>query len=659
MRWKTDSLAVKREISSNYLGDEDPSADLSRRADRRYSSRSSLIALSLILVTSSIIDHSSPFLFTRQVDCLASKALNTASLILSTNRRALCLPMASTRSDTASIEELRHAPSEAIHAAAGERPTQTAAIGPDADDASDASSTTKNGGDSDGVQQQLPQEDKQRQQTYQREGVSTPVLNEKSDASIATPKTAVLPRATTFGSTFTTLTTASSTFGLLSTAPACDIPESTPPDRVTLVKAGKGDGYVPQSNKLKNDLYRAVGFLELANAGDFAANVWNSYPVPVYATVFMAVGATFAGIMSVYALLDSRRAFRNVKFLYKQRRELKEARARRAAKSLPTKDLDVLLSVIYRELGTEGVNRWALNMFMGVGAVLICVGTYLAIAGANPGIFLASNLLSGYIGNAPIAIFGAINSCWAFYIFCKAQGHINAAAKAIPGTPSLALIKRRSRNVQIYTSINGTATIVGGVGSMITATQWWGYVILIPVILASVFCNYWWRTRAGYSRKDLVPSGLSIMSVDELSTALEFAARAQVKIREQKKTPINSFVSDTSSLRSILTFIQEQELFEPFCMRLVKDADLRTTTGYPNNPTEIAIQVDSLLNLPKDCHPAIIQIAQDTVRKIGSNHFKYRESYAAELLGTYLAISQQEAKRREKTRSRSEKSRRR
>ncbi|PON24710.1 hypothetical protein TGAM01_v206218 [Trichoderma gamsii] len=573
--------------------------------------------------------------------------------------------MASTHSNTASIEEPRRAPSEPIDAAAGERQTQTSAAGTDAvcaDKASNASSITKNGGDSDGVQQQLPQEDKQRrhpeiqqqQQIYHREGVSTPVFNEKSDASIATPKTAVLPRATTFGSTLTTLTAASST-GLLSAPPACDIPESTPPDRVALVRAKRGDGYVPQSNQLKNDLYRAVGFLELANAGDFAANVWNEYPVPVYATVFMAVGATFAGVMSVYALLDSRRAFRNVKFLRKQRRELKEARACRAAKSLPTRDLDVLLSVNFRELGTEGVNRWALNMFMGVGAVLICVGTYLAIAGANKGIFLASNLLSGYIGNAPIAIFGATNSCWAFYILCKAQGHINAAKKAIPGTQSLALIKRRSRNVQIYTGINGTATILGGVGSMITATRWWGYVILIPVILASVFCNYWWRTRAGYSRRDLVPYGLSIFSVDELSTALEFAARAEAKIKEQKKTPINSFVSDPSSLRSVLTFIQEQELLEPFCLRLVQDAGLRTTIGCPNSPAEIEITVDSLLNLPKESHPAIIQIAQDTVRKIGSNHFKYRERYAAELLGTYLAISRQEAKKRDKKKSQSEK----
>ncbi|KAL7947481.1 hypothetical protein V8C42DRAFT_317913 [Trichoderma barbatum] len=578
--------------------------------------------------------------------------------------------MASAQSDTASIEELRHVPSGPVDGVTAEKAAQRAVISTDAD-ASDAG--TKNADPaaipqeddrrndarqplSHETDEQQHQQEKEQQHIPRRGGTRTPALNEKIDASITVPKAVVLPRAGTFSSTLTTLTAASSSFGLLSTAPACDIPESVPEDRVTLVKADKGDDYVPQGSKLKNNLYPAVGFLELANAGDFAANVWNKYPVPVYATVFMAVGATFAGIMSVFALLDSRRAWRNVQFLRKQQRELKEARASRVAKSQPTRDLDVFLSVVYRELGTEAINRWGLNLFMGAGAVLICIGTYLAIAGANDAIFLASNLLSGYVGNAPIAVFGTINTCWAYYIFCKAQGHINAASKAIPGTRAMALIRRRSRNVQIYAALNGTATLVGGAGSMVTATRWWGYVMLIPVILASLFCNYWWRTRAGYTRRDLVPAGLSAMNVEELSTALEFASRAETKMREQKKTPINSFVSDPTSLKDILAYIQEHDLLEPFCERLVKDEALRKTIGYPNNPAEIEVDILSLLALPEHQHPAIIQVAQDTVRKVGSKHFKYRERYAAELLGTYLAISQHEAKHREKARHQSEKS---
>ncbi|PTB62612.1 hypothetical protein BBK36DRAFT_147694 [Trichoderma citrinoviride] len=477
---------------------------------------------------------------------------------------------------------------------------------------------------------------------------TTPVAVSQGDA-------VVLPRACTLSSTGTTLSNTSYSLGLLPVSHSCDVPESIPPDRATLVKAEKGGGYVCKGTRLKNDLYRAVGLLELANAGDFAANVWNKYPVPVYAIVFMVVGATFAGIMSVFAILDARRAWRNVTFLRQQYRELKEARERRAAKAQPTTDLDVLLSVVYRELGTEGINRWGLNLFMGVGAVLIALGTYLALGGQNDAIFLASNLLSGYVGNSPIAAFGAVNTCWAYYIFCKAQGHVNAASKAIPGTRAMALIRRRSRNLQVYTAINGTATFVGGVGSMITATRWWGYVILIPVIMSAVFCNHWWRTRAGYTRRDLVPYGMCVMKPDELSTALDFASRAPRKIKEYKKTPINAFVSDPTSLQDVLTFIQEYELLEPFCERLVKSKDLRRVLGCSGKPDEIKIDISSLLDLPKDQHPAIIQVAQDTVRKVGPVHFQYRERYAAELLGTYFVVLKHEAKNGEKARVQSEK----
>src|ERR1700743_1635018 len=59
----------------------------------------------------------------------------------------------------------------------------------------------------------------------------------------------------------------------------------------TFVK--KGGRYVPAKRaRLLNNLLAGVGFLELANAGDFAANVFNQIPVPAYAAALMAVGGT-------------------------------------------------------------------------------------------------------------------------------------------------------------------------------------------------------------------------------------------------------------------------------------------------------------------------------------------------------------------------------
>ncbi|KAK5988594.1 hypothetical protein PT974_10080 [Cladobotryum mycophilum] len=418
--------------------------------------------------------------------------------------------------------------------------------------------------------------------------------------------------------------------------------DSTPgSERVTLVR--RKDGYVLQEKpKLEHNLFMAVGFMELANACDFAANVWNKEPVPLVATIFMAIGGTVAGTFSLFAFRDAQLAWRNVCFLRQQRRELHEERARllKEAPEGSVVDLDVLLDVSYRELGTEVIGRWTLDVFMGVGAVLISIGTYMALGGRNKTVYLISNILSGYLGNAPVALFGLFNSFWAIYIWLKVQSHVNAAAEAMPGTRAAALVKRRSRNVQTYCTINGTATILGGVGSMITSTRWWGYVILIPVILSSIFCNFWWRWRVGYARHDLLGGGMHGMNVDELGTALEFAARAEISVREQATAPLNGLVSDATSLDHVLRFLEEHELLEPYCLRLANDAKLRAAIcgDDSSDAVEMTLGAPSLLAVPESAHPAMITAAQDLIRETGSEHFKHRERYTAELLGSYLCI---------------------
>lgn len=57
------------------------------------------------------------------------------------------------------------------------------------------------------------------------------------------------------------------------------------------------------------------GFMKLANAGDFVANMWNDVPVPLCTIVFMAIGATVATVLCVFTFRDSRLACRNVRFL--------------------------------------------------------------------------------------------------------------------------------------------------------------------------------------------------------------------------------------------------------------------------------------------------------------------------------------------------------
>jgi len=404
---------------------------------------------------------------------------------------------------------------------------------------------------------------------------------------------------------------------------------------VRLVKEKDGQWALAKDGRLVNNLSWVVGFMELANAGDFAANVWNIIPVPVYAIVFMAIGGSVAGFLSIFAFRDAKRAFYNVKYLKAHRKHLLQEKHALEARSECTMDTDVILAINFRELGTEIIARFVMDILMGFGAVLICIGTFLAIDGADSSVYLASNLLSGYIGNTPIALFGLINSSWAGFIFAKAQGHVRASRSVLGQCTATKLVIRRARKVQLFTVVNGTATILGGVGSMITATRWWGYVILIPVIISSLFCNIWWRKMLGYTRSEGHPAIIK----DELIYSLEFAARAEVKgTHDPEKLP--AWCAEMpSTLADMLEYLCRHSLFHQFCAEIITNEDIcQALGGNTADPgAELCITPTNILTLPIELHPTLL----DSAKRIGSEpspeHFRNRHRYLAEVLGTYCS----------------------
>lgn len=420
-----------------------------------------------------------------------------------------------------------------------------------------------------------------------------------------------------------------------STEPALHPPANR---TVRLVKGDNGQFGFVQGTRLVNNISLVVGFMELANAGDFAANVWNDVPVPIYAIVFMAIGGTAAAVLCILAFRDSKLAYKNVRFLLQQRREQKVERARRLDRAESVRDINVYLAITFRELGNEVIARWFMDLLMGFSAILISVGTYMAIGGANQHVWFASNILSGYLGNAPVALYGLVNSCWASYMFYKAQAHVIATHKVLKSSQAATLVKRRGRNIQVFCMINGTATVLGGVGSMITASQWWGYIILAPVIMSSIFCNIWWRRRVGYTRSQPRSREFPSLAPSDLITELEFAAQAEIIIREHQTSPISQLVADPGSLPDVLAFIQRHALLDDFCLTVVSTQDLRDALGGGQSP-ELNIGLDELLAVPKPFHAKLLEKAHELVQELGREHFRHRERYTAELLGTYYVIT--------------------
>lgn len=151
-------------------------------------------------------------------------------------------------------------------------------------------------------------------------------------------------------------------------------------------------------------------------------------------------------------------------------------------------------------MGIELVDRIGMDVIMGFGAVVVGIGTSMAIGGANHNVFVASNLLSGYIGNALIALYGAGNIVWSAYIWRRAHQHGVAGVKELKEDTIKRALECRIQTVKTHAAINGVTSTIAGAASLVTATLWYGYPILVPCIIPSIFCNYIWRHRIGYDR---------------------------------------------------------------------------------------------------------------------------------------------------------------
>lgn len=308
----------------------------------------------------------------------------------------------------------------------------------------------------------------------------------------------------------------------------------------------------------RNSLLAGVGFLELANAADFAANVWNQIPVPKYAMVFMAIGGPIALLITLVAARDFYLSYTNMQLLLKERRYLRELLDSITTTTTTTNTtpqnttpnttthtqaellLRSRLSVNFRELGTEIVDRILMDALMGFGALLVGTGTIMAIFGANHHVYVASNLLSGYIGNGLAAVFGLVNAIWSGYLVgrfqvcwrsCQNITSTSTSTSTVPtrdgngnNNPNPGdeedtcieevrmyhhPLKLRFRSLQFHALVNGINGLVAGAASMVTATMWYGYVVLVPCIVSLIACNWFWRVRVGYDRPLLSSSTTS------------------------------------------------------------------------------------------------------------------------------------------------------
>ena len=194
----------------------------------------------------------------------------------------------------------------------------------------------------------------------------------------------------------------------------------------------------PKNRMFRNNMLFGAMFLECANAGDLAANVWNEVPAPIYADVLMGIGGFMALCIALFAFRDAILSWSNIVLLNQERRYLLCRRATRTQLQVLDRDLEVRLDVNFRETAAEWMNRFGMDVLMGFGAIIVAVGTLLAIGGRNANVFKVSNLLSGYIGNGPAALWGLGNVAWCLFIWGRIHQHSKAGKLEFDGEDPVA-----------------------------------------------------------------------------------------------------------------------------------------------------------------------------------------------------------------------------
>ncbi|KAK7932660.1 hypothetical protein PG985_003372 [Apiospora marii] len=400
----------------------------------------------------------------------------------------------------------------------------------------------------------------------------------------------------------------------------------------------RGKGYVVETRTRRlNDLMFLIGWLELFNALDFPANVFNQRPVPAFAMALMITGGLLILMASGVALVDLWKSWHNLQLLWRERAllraELEQAESQMRA------DEDAMMRAMYLrawkwvnrgELGWEFIDRALMDMIGGFGGLLVGIGTLLAPGGGNARVFLASNLLSGYVGNGFVAFYGLINAGWAVYLWRQGSSRWSAVEAQLRDPQILKRARRCFWNHQVYAALYGVTVVVAAVGSLISATMWYGYVILIPCIASSVFGNVLWRSRVGYNRVVFPNKPMLCQNImDEIACVIH--------VQEQVREGHHAALLAQYSRSQLLDFMRDHDMLEDLCLELARDPTLSNTL-LRSSPKHVRWDRSALMSIE---YSVLLQAAEACLARVGLRRAIDRERLLYELLGCYNAIERE------------------
>jgi hypothetical protein len=404
----------------------------------------------------------------------------------------------------------------------------------------------------------------------------------------------------------------------------CPEPHNISATSLTFTRGKNGKYTICERSLVRGIPPLGIGFLDIANSGDFAANVFNHVPVPIHAIVLMGLGATVALGMSFFALRDLRRSWSNIKLLREERRLFKAMDSDKAAE----------LELNRRDLGTEIFDRAGIDIAMGFGALLIAIGTYMAIGGANRKVFVASNLLSGYGGNALPALYGLCNVGWSINVWSRAHKQIVAVSIHLQDGVSKELLLLRGRRVQEHAILTAIVCLVSGALSMVTPTHWWPYPVLLVCGLAFLYSTWVYKTQIGYERPLLtIKTSLDRAAlIDEIS----FLQSVEGTLCKGSNAWLALHMDDLS-MPELLQFVIRCDLLEHLCCRLLNESYGVKAHFDTLSTSTTTVSERMLLALDQPGQIAeVISSARFCLERYGFKQINIRKRYSLEALGSCL-----------------------
>ncbi|KAK0747353.1 hypothetical protein B0T21DRAFT_405989 [Apiosordaria backusii] len=449
--------------------------------------------------------------------------------------------------------------------------------------------------------------------------------------------------------------------------------------------------------KLRNNMLPALGFVELANAGDVAANVYNSTPIPITIVLCMVAGGTACFSLLFFLIFDAKRSWKNICGLREERRFLQnqqqpvdeqqdlekgsaDSKLAHTFSGSDTSDssedekhyekggspngnddaarnwartIQCFLHINTQDLRSEIVYRFGMDIIIGVGVLMVSAGTWMATQGEDPYLFDLSNLLTGFLGNSPLALYAVVNMLWALYLdhTQRIKSRIVASSLFTDFPPGVTytgdrlaeMISTRANYLHIHVLLNGLPGLIAGAMSLATATQWWAYVVLIPCIVNSVMANRLWRHKIGYDRPFLTNIKLQPIKRDEILESLLLVDSRRRNLAATRWAAI------TMPFCPLLQYIVEFSLFEQFCLRLLRknpemtrryfQGDFEKGDGGTTTTVTIdAYQVLKLAEYQPCTRDALVQAARDTIWFDAKRGLESRERWLVEILECYLVL---------------------